>query len=551
MTTCSLQRLACCSILIGLLAATATSQAQSDVAARLIPPPRAGLLPVHVPDLNGLEAAIREQLLSLQNALAALLKDAAATDRRLSEAYGLLGQVYQAYALLAPARECYLNARQLAAQDFRWVYLLGQLAQQEGRAEEAIRYYQSVRSLRPDYLPAPVHLGNLYLQQHRLTEATASFEQALAINAHCTAARYGLGQLALSQRNYAEAVKHLEQALAEAPAANRIHYALAMAYRGLGNIAQAQAHLQRQGTVGVRVADPLLEGVQELVRGERLHLLRGRLAFDAGRLAEAADEFRQAVAANPNSLQARVNLGSALAQMGASKEAIEQYQEALRINPAHAAAHYNLGFLQAKLHQREQAIIHLQAALSAHPQDADARFLLAQVLLNSGRAAEALGEFSRVVEAAPDHEEALLELLQLLLRNNQYRQARERLEQSYARFPQKGRTAVTLAWLLAASPQADLRDGARALTLARLVYQSTNSVHHGAIISLALAELGRCREAAEWQRQMIAAAERSQQTALVEKLRADLRRYEQAQPCRPPDDPALAAPPLPPEKKRP
>src|SRR6185436_16003397 len=135
---------------------------------------------------------------------------------------------------------------------------------------------------------------------------------------------------------------------------------------------------QRQGTVGVRVTDPLLEGIQELVRGERLYLLRGRVAFDARRFAEAAAAFRKAVAANPASTQARINLGSVLAELGEVKEAIEQFNEALRLAPNNAAAHYNLGFLLAKQNHHEQAIKHLQAALGAQPEDADARLLLAQ-----------------------------------------------------------------------------------------------------------------------------------------------------------------------------
>jgi hypothetical protein len=50
---------------------------------------------------------------------------------------------------------------------------------------------------------------------------------------------------------------------------------------------------------------------------------------------------------------------------------------------------------------------------------------------------------------------------------------------------------------------------------------------------MALAELGRCSEAAQWQRKMIAAAEHERTMDFVSKLRAGLRRYEQAGSCRP------------------
>jgi tetratricopeptide (TPR) repeat protein len=307
-----------------------------------------------------------------------------------------------------------------------------------------------------------------------------------------------------------------------------------MAYRGLGNLHKAQAHLQQQGPVGVRVADPLVDGLQELVQGERLHLVRGRMAFDASRFSEAADEFRKAVAANPAGVAARVNLGSTLAQMGDVKGAIEQYQEAIGISPSNAAAHFNLGQLLAKQNQHEAAILHFQSVLGVNPRDTDARYLLAQELLKSGRSEEALTEFSRVVESDPYNEEALIEQVKLLFSKKQYKQALGGLEKGNALFPQKGRTAALLAYLLASSPQYDLRDGARALALSRLVYESTGLVNHGAIVAMALAELGRCGEAAEWQRQMIAAAERNQDTSMVGKLRADLKRYEGSKECRPP-----------------
>ncbi|PYS72396.1 MAG: hypothetical protein DMF73_08365 [Acidobacteria bacterium] len=50
---------------------------------------------------------------------------------------------------------------------------------------------------------------------------------------------------------------------------------------------------------------------------------------------------------------------------------------------------------------------------------------------------------------------------------------------------------------------------------------------------LALAELGRCAEAAEWQRRMIAVAGQQHRTDLLERLNTDLKLYEQQQPCRP------------------
>jgi tetratricopeptide (TPR) repeat protein len=511
-------------------------QAQPQGAAQvneLLPPPKSNLATVHWPDLSQLEPEVREQLESLRAALAATVKNPAAAEPALSEAYGATGENFQAYSLNSTARECYLNASILMPQDFRWVYLLARIDQQEDRTDDAIRRYRIARTLQPDYLAVPVNLGNIYLQINRIEEAKENFTRALGINKNCAAALYGLGQVALSQKNYAEAIDKFEAALALAAGANRIHYSLAMAYRNLGNAEKAMAHLARQGTVGVQVNDPLLDSLQKLIKGERIHLIRGKLALEARRYSEAIDEFRLAITANRKSLPAYINLGAALVQTGDPKGAAENFAEALRIDPANTNAHYNLAILSANDNKHQAAILHLRDVLILDPKDADARFFLAQELLRTGILDEALAEFSRVAEADPNNEDALLNQVKLLQQKGDYKQALDRLKKARAQYPQKGRTALMLAFLLATSPQYDLRDGTMALELAQMIYQASGSLESGALVAMALAELGRCAEAAEWQRRMIALAGQGQRTDLLPRLKIDLKRYEQGQPCRP------------------
>jgi len=441
-------------------------------------------LSVHSQDLTNLEQSVRDQITTAQAALAAVVKDPSTTPTTLSEEYGKLGELYHAYSLISAARDCYLNANRLAPKDFRWIYLLGKLDQQEGRFDDAIRRYQAARALRPDYIASLVNLGNIFLELNRLEEARESFNAALEIDKNNPAAHYGLGQVAVSKRNYAEAVDHFEKTLAQVPDANRVHYSLAMAYRGLGNAEKAKAHLAQQGSVGVRVADPLVDGLRDLITGERVYLARGKVAFEAQRYADAASEFRKAVAAKPDSVTARINLGAALTQAGDLNGAIEQFEEAIRLEPGSVNAHYNLAVLLARQNKHEQSITHLRSVLRVDENDLNARFLLAQELKNSGRPDEALAEYAR------------------------------------------------LSYLLAASPKTELRNGARAFDLAQRIYTTTSSAQHGALVALALAELGRCSEAADWQRRMITAADREGNTDLSGKLQSGLKLYEGTH-CRP------------------
>jgi tetratricopeptide (TPR) repeat protein len=363
------------------------AQAGTQVDATLLPP-RPSLVVVHFPDLRQLEREVREQLSSLQESTAALIKSSRMNDAKLSEAYGALGEVYHAYSLNAPARECYVNANRLAPKDFRWIYLRAKLDQQEGRVNEAIDEYRTAGALQPHYPAVQVNLGNIYLELNHLDDAKTSFAAALKIQDNVPAAYYGLGQISLSQRNFAAAVDQFEKALALAPWANRIHYSLAMAYRGLNDQENARAHLAQQGTVGVRVADPLVDSFPELIKGERVHMIRGRLALEAKRYEEGAAEFRKAVAANPNSVPALVNLGAALTQTGDLKGAAEQFEKAVQVDPNNLNAHYNLAVLLLN-DDPKVAIAHLQIVARINPNDFGAQVLLARTLAELGRCSEA------------------------------------------------------------------------------------------------------------------------------------------------------------------
>ena len=353
-------------------------------------------LPVSHPDLSQLESDVRSQITSQQNLLAAAIKDPGA---KLSEAYGAMGEIYHAYSLIAPARQCYLNANRLAPRDFRWIYLLAKLDQLDGRVDEAIRRFREALALQPKLMAAHVNLGNIYLELNRLDDAEQSFAAALAIEKQNPAAHYGLGQVALSRRRYAGAVMQFEKALELAPAANRIHYTLAMAYRGLQNPEKAKMHLAEQGPVGVRVADPLMDRLAELVQSARVYLIRGKQALEAGRFEEAAAEFRKAIAANPQSVPAHVNLGATLTQLGDLKGAIEEFEKTLAIDSNNTNAHYNLALLQANQNNYDRAIVHLKAVLTINPNDLGASFLLVQQLSKLGRCDEAAPWLQRLIEA--------------------------------------------------------------------------------------------------------------------------------------------------------
>jgi tetratricopeptide (TPR) repeat protein len=281
------------------------------------------------------------------------------------------------------------------------------------------------------------------------------------------------------------------------------------------------------------VVDPLVDQLPELIAGERLHLVRGRMAFDAKRFQDAAAEFRKAISQKPESIPAHLNLANSLVQMNDLPAAATEFETVLHIDPNNVNARFNLAILYAKANQHQQAIEHLRSLLKVNPSDSGAHLFLAQELLKSEQRSEALREFALVSRADPDNEDALLQEVMLLQEQQQYQSALERLIETYAQHPARTQTGAMLAYLLAASPQYNLRNGERALQLAHKVFKETGLVQHGALVTSALAELGRCSEAADWQRRMIGLAEQQHQAELAKKFQASLKLYEGAASCRP------------------
>ena len=489
------------------------------------------LVPVRYPDLAPLEKAVAEQIGGLESDLRSLLAEPKPDLGLLASIYSELGQVYHVYDLAAPAEDCYRNAERLIPGDFRWPHLLAALLQKEGKLDEALAAWDRALEMEPDDVPALIHRGEILILQGKPDEAVPFLKKALELDPKSTAAKAQLGQAALARRDFPEAVKHLEAALAESPEANRLHHPLAMAYRGLDDRAKAEEHLAKAGAVGVRPTDPLVDGLQERRTGERVHLIRGRVAYRAGRPAEALAEFKKAVEAKPESVEGRINLGSALVLTGDKDGAIAQYREALRLDAESATAHFNLALLLADQGELQEATSHMAAVVAKRPEDAEARVTLARFLRDGGRAEEALAEYAKAVELAPGDETARLGQAETLVRLGKYKEARKSLEESLALLPASGRLSHGLARLLAACPDPSVRDGARALDLAKTVWSALPASGHAETVALALAELGRCEEAAEWQREAIAAARK--EGVDPGRLAQALVGYEKGAPCRP------------------
>ena len=106
-----------------------------------------------------------------------------------------------------------------------------------------------------------------------------------------------------------------------------------------------------------------------------------------------AELCRKVLTVDPDMLQAHVNLGNVLAQMGQYEQAKTHSRRALELEPDHAVAHINLGNALIATGRPQEAIAHYRQAETAEFRDPGLHYNLATAFLTLGerqQAAESL-----------------------------------------------------------------------------------------------------------------------------------------------------------------
>jgi tetratricopeptide (TPR) repeat protein len=363
---------------------------------------------------------------------------------------------------------------------------LAQALCQKGEFAEAVRLCKQALEMDPNFAVAHVNLGIAYHKQGELEEAVAEYHKALRIKPDYMGAYYNLGLALVKEGKLDEAIAQYRSALAINPDYEDASYNLANA----------------------------------LVK--------------VGKLDEAIAQYRQALQTNPDDAEARNNLGVVLSDQGRWEDAIAQYQEALRINPHYVDACFNLGrafllkgdfdaaiacfrkttalspdplaswsslandFLQKQ--DFDEAIVCCRQALKINPRSVPARANLGAAFFQKGQAKEAIDTWQQALEIEPD---------QLSVLNN-------------------------LAWCLATTPDSSLRDGAKAVVLAKQADQLSGDANPVVLHTLAAAEAetGGYPLAAATARRALELAAAQKNDTLAATVRKEIALYQAGQPVR-------------------
>jgi tetratricopeptide (TPR) repeat protein len=159
-------------------------------------------------------------------------------------------------------------------------------------------------------------------------------------------------------------------------------------------------------------------GLEELIRRQPSRIaLRddiGVLYMLLDRPAEAAVHFDASLRLQPDSAPAHYNLGTALVGAGRLEEALPYYHRALELRPNYALAHNNLAIVLLRLGRTQEALRHFQDAARFDGNLAEAHLNAGLISRATGDLGEAAARFRRAMSLSPDWVLAVDSLASLL-----------------------------------------------------------------------------------------------------------------------------------------
>lgn len=264
------------------------------------------------------------------------------------------------------------------------LYREGVSARNAREFEKASDYLRRALALEPENSDALVQLGFAELALDRRDKARISFEKALDVAPDYEDARLGLALVAFREFDLATA-ERLALRVREAQPDNAEAQAL------LGRISQARAALGKPETSRNNKTERVAGLVAE---GDELR--------QAGRLPEAEELFREALALRPDDVDVMVRLAGVLVGLGRIDEARILYEEVVDRAPGYLDARIGLARIALRQQRYSDAEAGFRDVLVVEPGNVDALVGLGDTLRALRREKEARAAFLSASELAPD-----------------------------------------------------------------------------------------------------------------------------------------------------
>jgi tetratricopeptide (TPR) repeat protein len=181
--------------------------------------------------------------------------------------------------------------------------------------------------------------------------------------------------------------------------------------------------------------------------------------------------------------------------------AISCFSAYLRANPRSVGALTNRGHAYAACKDFDKALADYSRAIHITPKDPELYYNRGTIYSDKQEYAQALEDYSRAIRLDPTFSLAFLNRGIAYNKVKQYEKAQADCSEAVRLSPNNVLALNNLAWLLATCPKAEVRDGKKALELAKKVCAFTGWQHPNRLATLAAAhaECGQFQDAVKWQ----------------------------------------------------
>jgi tetratricopeptide (TPR) repeat protein len=221
-------------------------------------------------------------------------------------------------------------------------------------------------------------------------------------------------------------------------------------------------------------------------------LLRAGEDSEAGDYETAAAKVKQALAADPEIIEAYSRLGNIYTKAGKHGEAVAAYKQALALDPEHLLSTYNLALAYRALGRIDEAIVGFERTQQLDPRSGRAHFQLGDIYMQRGDPAKALDVLTKGLALDVDRPPFLVKLGEAYLELHRYEEAEKALSEAIQLRPNVPRAHYNLALV---------QEQRGNVSAARASYETEvadNPNNYGAQFNLGrlLAKEGRAAEAA-------------------------------------------------------
>lgn len=325
--------------------------------------------------------------------------------------------------------------------------------------------------------------GTYHLAREDYDKAAADFTKLLEADGNNVNAQHALSEALIQLKKYDEALQHADKAV-EIDAKNPLSYTL-----------RARVYLMKEDAK--HALTDINKAIELDPRDATALMLRARYYLFENDLAKAKEDVNQLLVVRPGLVEGILLRSMIAAEEKRYDDAISDIRGLLRADPKNVEWRLQLAGYYVGSERPRHAIEIYDELVGEDPQNWMAMRGRADALLSVGKHAEAIEDYEKVLKLEPDHSGAL---------NN-------------------------LAWVLATSPEDKLRDGRRAIELAKKACELTDykAAHILSTLASGYAETGDFDEAMKWSKKAVELGEGSD---VKEQLEKELESYKQKKPWR-------------------